>query len=133
MPIEVKPIHLVAHPCTHPIRKSNGRRANAVRAKALTRPPGFAKLNFQAVFPRNTKLSSPPAGPVPITSRSQGLSLRESLHSLTRGLSNQEIAKQFGIGRESVKEHIDSLYAKIGAANRTEAVAIAFRKHLLKF
>lgn len=35
--------------------------------------------------------------------------------------------------RESVKEHIDSLYAKIGAANRTEAVAIAFRKHLLKF
>ena len=55
------------------------------------------------------------------------------LHSLTRGLSNQEIAKQFGIGRESVKEHIDSLYAKIGAANRTEAVAIAFRKHLLKF
>ena len=55
------------------------------------------------------------------------------LHSLTRGLSNQEIAKQFGIGRESVKEHIDSLYAKIGAANRAEAVAIAFRKHLLKF
>lgn len=55
------------------------------------------------------------------------------LHALTRGLSNQEIAKQFGIGRESVKEHIDSLYAKIGAANRTEAVAIAFRKHLLKF
>ena len=55
------------------------------------------------------------------------------LHSLTRGLSNQEIAKQFGIGRESVKEHIDGLYAKIGAANRAEAVAIAFRKHLLKF
>ncbi|MBR3221774.1 MAG: response regulator transcription factor [Kiritimatiellae bacterium] len=63
------------------------------------------------------------------------LTARQSdvLHSLTRGLSNQEIAKQFGIGRESVKEHIDSLYAKIGAANRTEAVAIAFRKHLLKF
>lgn len=55
------------------------------------------------------------------------------LHSLTRGLSNQDIAKQFGISRESVKVHIDSLYAKIGAANRTEAVAIAFRKHLLKF
>ena len=63
------------------------------------------------------------------------LTARQSdiLHSLTRGLSNPEIAKQFGIGRESVKEHIDSLYAKIGAANRTEAVAIAFRKHLLKF
>ena len=63
------------------------------------------------------------------------LTARQSdiLHSLTRGLSNPEIAKQFGISRESVKEHIDGLYAKIGAANRTEAVAIAFRKHLLKF
>ena len=31
-----------------------------------------------------------------------------------------------------VKEHVESLFQKIGAANRTEAVAIAFRKHLLK-
>ena len=54
------------------------------------------------------------------------------LQSLTRGLSNPDIAKQLGISRESVKEHIDMLYAKIGAANRTEAVAIALRKHLLR-
>ena len=54
------------------------------------------------------------------------------LQSLTRGLSNPDIAKQLGISRESVKEHIDTLYAKIGAANRTEAVAIALRKHLLR-
>ena len=54
------------------------------------------------------------------------------LNFLTRGLSNPEIAKLLGIGRESVKEHIDILYEKIGATNRTEAVAIAMRKHLLK-
>ena len=31
-----------------------------------------------------------------------------------------------------VKEHLNALFSKIGAANRTEAVAIALRKHLLK-
>ena len=31
-----------------------------------------------------------------------------------------------------VKEHMIALFAKIGAANRTEAVAIALRKRLVK-
>ena len=31
-----------------------------------------------------------------------------------------------------VKEHVETLFQKIGASNRTEAVAIALRKHLLK-
>ena len=56
----------------------------------------------------------------------------EILHSITRGLTNQEIAKQFGISPESVKDHINAIYAKLGAATRAEAVAIALRKHLLK-
>ena len=30
-----------------------------------------------------------------------------------------------------VKEHISALFAKIGAANRSEAVAIAMRKNLI--
>lgn len=63
-----------------------------------------------------------------------GLSARQSeiLQSITRGLSNQEIAKQLGISPESVKEYVNNLFAKIGAANRTEAAAIALRKHLTK-
>ena len=56
----------------------------------------------------------------------------EILQSIVRGLSNPEIAKQLGISVDMVKEHVESLFQKIGAANRTEAVAIAFRKHLLK-
>lgn len=54
------------------------------------------------------------------------------LQSITRGLTNQDIAKQFGIGEDSVKEHISVILSKLGAANRTEAAAIAVRKHLLK-
>ncbi len=56
----------------------------------------------------------------------------EILHSLAKGLSNSDIATQLGISRAVVKEHEIALYAKIGAANRTEAVTIALRKHLLK-
>ncbi len=31
-----------------------------------------------------------------------------------------------------VKEHLTSLFAKLGVSNRTEAVAVALRKQLLK-
>ena len=56
----------------------------------------------------------------------------EILQCLARGLNNADIAAQLGISRSVVKEHEMALYAKIGAANRTEAVTIALRKHLLK-
>ena len=57
---------------------------------------------------------------------------REILQSLTTGLTNKEIAQQLGIRRDSVEDHINTLFAKLGATNRAEAVAIALRKHLLK-
>ena len=56
----------------------------------------------------------------------------EILKSITRGFSNPDIARQLGISVQMVKEHMTALLLKIGAANRTEAVAIALRKHLLK-
>ena len=56
----------------------------------------------------------------------------EILESVTRGLSNKDIAKQLGISTPMVNEHINAIFAKLGAANRAEAVAIALRKHLLK-
>ena len=56
----------------------------------------------------------------------------EILLSITRGLTNSDIAKQFGIREDSVKEHTNTIFAKLGASNRSEAVAIALRKHLLK-
>ena len=57
----------------------------------------------------------------------------EVLQSMTRGLTNRDIAKQLGIRQDRVDEHVAAILTKIGAANRTEAVAIALRKHLLKF
>ena len=57
----------------------------------------------------------------------------EILHSVTRGLSNPDIAKQFGITVDGVKAHLNVIFSKLGAANRSEAITIALRKHLLKF
>ena len=53
------------------------------------------------------------------------------LEQMVRGLSNHDISVSLGISLDMVKEHATSLFVKIGAANRTEAVAIALRKQLV--
>ena len=57
---------------------------------------------------------------------------REVLDAITRGLSNDNIATLLGISKARVKQHLNEVYEKLGAANRAEAVAIALRRHLLK-
>ena len=69
--------------------------------------------------------SDPPIEP--LTPRQE-----EILGSIARGLSNSDIAKELGITPTTVREYTIALFQKIGAANRSEAVAIALRKHLLK-
>ena len=66
--------------------------------------------------------------PVPKLSARQ----QEILNSIVHGLSNPDIARQLGISLPMVKEHLTTLFAKLGVANRTEAVAVALRKQLLK-
>ena len=56
----------------------------------------------------------------------------EILKSVTLGLTNRDIAIQLGICPTVVKEHLNAIFNKLGAANRAEAIAIALRKHLLK-
>ena len=57
---------------------------------------------------------------------------KEVLRSVSRGLTNADIAKQLGITEIGVQKHLKLIFTKLGAANRTEAAAIALRKHLLK-
>ena len=56
----------------------------------------------------------------------------EILESITRGLTNKEIAIQFDISLESVKSHVKVILEKLDVASRTEAASIAQRKKLLK-
>lgn len=55
----------------------------------------------------------------------------EILGGLVRGLTNREIALSLGIREDRVKGHVNAIFSRLNAANRTEAVAIALRKHLL--
>lgn len=57
---------------------------------------------------------------------------QDVLSALVRGLSNKDIARLLNLSPDVVKEYLSSLFEKIGAANRTEAVAIALRRQLLK-
>ena len=57
---------------------------------------------------------------------------REILASMVRGLTDRDISRLLGIRQDGVNDHVRAILKKIGAANRTEAVAIALRKHLLK-
>ena len=66
--------------------------------------------------------------PIPELTKRQS----EVLQSMTRGLTNQDIAHQLGLSEDRVEEHVTAILTKVNAANRTEAVAIALRKHLLK-
>ena len=56
----------------------------------------------------------------------------EILTSVTRGLSNADIARQFDITEAAVKKHLTQIFERLGASNRAEAASIALRKQLLK-
>lgn len=56
----------------------------------------------------------------------------EILHSLTRGLTNDDIAREFDLSKAGVKFHLLTIFRKLNVANRTEAVGLASRKHLFQ-
>ncbi len=74
----------------------------------------------------------------PITSRSTLLGIgqpeplaepltereRQVLQRIAQGLANKQIAAALGISEHTVKFHLSSIYAKLGATNRTEAVRL---------
>ncbi len=56
----------------------------------------------------------------------------EILASVAEGQSNADIALQFGLSEITVKKHLSAIFERLGVANRSEAVALAFRKQMLK-
>jgi DNA-binding CsgD family transcriptional regulator len=56
---------------------------------------------------------------------------REVLTLLAQGLQLDEIAARLGIGSETVRTHVRKAGERLGASNRTHAVAIAIRRKLI--
>jgi len=51
------------------------------------------------------------------------------LNTLTEGKLNKEIALEHGITVDTVKKHLKSIYRKLGARNRVEAILYVNRQH----
>lgn len=56
---------------------------------------------------------------------------REVLAHLVEGVSNKSIARQLKIREVTVKVHLQSVYKKLGVANRTQAVTAAVQRNLV--
>ena len=90
--------------------------AAAVHADAADQP---------APSPR-AALPDEPAGGPPLTPREI-----EVLGMLAEGLGNKQIAPRLGITEHTVKYHVASIFAKLGASSRTEAVMVGARRGLV--
>lgn len=76
--------------------------------------------------------NEPTASALP-TSSMQVLTPREIevLGMLALGLGNKTIAKQLGISEHTVKFHVSSIFSKLNASSRTEAVTLGARLGLI--
>ena len=85
----------------------------------------LAPLAASAVL-RRVRGESPP------TAASLTMRERMVLEHLARGLGNKQIAARLGITERTVKFHVSSVFTKLGAANRTEAVTRAAQAGLIE-
>jgi DNA-binding NarL/FixJ family response regulator len=70
---------------------------------------------------------------VEVTTPLQALTPREIevLGMLAEGLGNKAIAKRLGISEHTVKFHVSSIFSKLNASSRTEAVTLGARQGLI--
>jgi DNA-binding NarL/FixJ family response regulator len=66
--------------------------------------------------------------PEPLTGRE-----RDVLSLISQGLPNKLIARQLSISEHTVKFHVSSIYTKLGASSRTDAVSKGARLGLISF
>ena len=91
----------------------------AARGESLLPPEVIAKVVANLQGPQRVEAET--------------LSKRENqvLTLLAQGAPNKEIALELGISERTVKAHVTSIFNKLGASSRAEAVAIAMRSGLL--
>lgn len=56
----------------------------------------------------------------------------EILRYIAKGLNNREIAEILHVGRDCVKAHLKTIFAKLGVASRSEAAAFAVDRNMIK-
>jgi len=72
-----------------------------------------------------------PAAPPPAASGAITAREAQVLRLMAHGRANKEIAAELVISERTVKFHVSSILAKLGASNRTEAVRLAVQRGLV--
>jgi DNA-binding NarL/FixJ family response regulator len=54
------------------------------------------------------------------------------LRLMADGLDTEDAARALGVSPETVKTHVHGVMSKLGASGRTEAVAIALRRGIIR-
>jgi len=103
-----------------PLHATPGELTGAVRAVHA----GLLVAHQEALAPPIA--AAAPAHGLALTSRE-----REILELIAEGANNRLIAARLAISRHTVKFHVASVLAKLGARSRTEAVTLALRAGLL--
>jgi DNA-binding NarL/FixJ family response regulator len=86
---------------------------------------GLLVVHPEALAPARIDEAAIVAG-APLTARE-----REIVELMADGANNRMIASRLAISRHTVKFHVASILAKLGARSRTEAVVLALRRGLL--
>jgi DNA-binding NarL/FixJ family response regulator len=85
-----------------------------------------APLGEQLLGPRGPVAVPALDQPDPLTARE-----REVLQLVSQGLSNKLIARELQVSEHTVKFHVSSIFAKLGAASRTDAISRGARQGLI--
>jgi LuxR family maltose regulon positive regulatory protein len=109
------------------IRVRQPGRAAAVASRAAREHVNRVVQAFRSPMGRPERAAAVAMGPIePLTKREL-----EVLGLIAAGRPNQEIADQLVVTLETVKKHTSHIFSKLGAANRTDAVARARQLRLL--
>ncbi len=97
---------------------------------ALTFAEKQPEIKISTIYLKTLLKAFPQTSSEPFTT---ALSAREMevLHLLEAGLSNQEIAKHLIVSLSTIKTHLQRIYTKLDATNRTQALKKARAFHLL--
>jgi NarL family two-component system response regulator LiaR len=87
---------------------------------------GRATLSPEAAQALVKTANQPPAPGLDLTERE-----REVLTLMIDGLNNTQIAGRLSVSQSTIKSHVSNILSKLGAASRTEAVALALRNRII--
>jgi DNA-binding NarL/FixJ family response regulator len=96
---------------------------HAVAAGLIVVDRGFSEI----FSPQDADIEEIVANEIRELTRREG----EVLQLMAAGLANKQIAARLGVSAHTVKFHVAAVLAKLGAATRAEAVAIASRRGYL--